>query len=31
LSGINRPISLSTIENEAVRLAQYLNIYLETE
>lgn len=31
LSGINRPISLSTIENEAVCLAQYLNIYLETE
>ena len=31
LSGINRPVSLSTIENDAVRLAQYLNIYLETE
>jgi hypothetical protein len=31
LSGINEPVSLSTIENKAVRLAQYLNIYLETE
>lgn len=31
LSGITQPVSLSKIENEAVSLAQYLNIYLETE
>jgi len=31
LSGTNQPVSLSKIENEAVRLAQYLNVYLETE
>jgi len=31
LTGANRPISLTKIEQEAVNLAQYLNVYLETE
>ena len=31
LTGIDQPVSLSKIEQEAVKLAQYLNVYLETE
>jgi len=31
LTGVDQPMALSTIENEAVGLAKYLNIYLETE
>jgi hypothetical protein len=31
LSGVDRPISLTKIEQEAVKLAQYLDVYLETE
>jgi|TARA_B100000683_G_scaffold277522_1_gene336584 hypothetical protein len=31
LTGIDRPTSLTKIEQEAVNLAQYLNVYLETE
>jgi hypothetical protein len=31
LVGIDRPLSLTEIEKEAVSLAQYLNVYLETE
>nr|YP_010736120.1 photosystem I assembly protein ycf4 [Phaeocystis rex]WEL35980.1 photosystem I assembly protein ycf4 [Phaeocystis rex] len=30
LTGVDRPTSLSQIEQEAVKLAQYLNVYLET-
>ena len=31
LIGIDRPLSLTKIEQEAVNLAQYLSVYLETE
>jgi hypothetical protein len=31
LSGVDRPIALSKVEDEAVTLAKYLNVYLETE
>jgi hypothetical protein len=31
LTGVDRPISLTKIEQEAVNLAQYLDVYLETE
>ena len=31
LTGVDQPMALSTIENEAVGLAKYLNFYLETE
>lgn len=30
LTGVDRPTSLTKIEQEAVKLAQYLNVYLET-
>jgi hypothetical protein len=31
LTGIDQPTPLADIENEAVRVAKYLNVYLETE
>jgi hypothetical protein len=31
LTGIEQPISLSNIEDEAIRVAKYLNVFLETE
>lgn len=31
LTGVDRPASLKKIEQEAVKLAQYLNVYLETD
>lgn len=31
LTGVNRPIALTQIETEAVNIAKYLNVYLETE
>ena len=31
LTGIDKPIALNKIESEAIKLAKYLNIYLETE
>ena len=31
LSGIDQPMALSKVEEEAVNLAKYLNVYLETE
>jgi hypothetical protein len=31
LTGIEQPVSLNKIEEEAIRLAKYLNVFLETE
>ena len=31
LTGIDKPVALNKIESEAIKLAKYLNIYLETE
>lgn len=31
LTGIDQPVALTKIENEAVTLAKYLNVFLETE
>lgn len=31
LTGIEQPISLNNIENEAIRISKYLNVFLETE
>jgi len=31
LTGIEQPVSLNSIENEAIRVSKYLNVFLETE
>ena len=31
LTGIEQPVALNEIENEAIKLAKYLNVFLETE
>jgi hypothetical protein len=31
LTGVDRPVALSQIESDAVNIAKYLNVYLETE
>lgn len=31
LTGVERPIALNKIEDEAIRIAKYLNVFLETE
>ena len=31
LTGIEQPMALNKIENEAIKLAKYLNVFLETE
>jgi len=31
LTGVNRPIALNKIEDEAITIAKYLNVFLETE
>ena len=31
LTGVDQPAALNKIENEAVTLAKYLNVFLETE
>jgi hypothetical protein len=31
LTGIEQPMALNKIEEDAIRLAKYLNVFLETE
>jgi len=31
LTGIEQPVALNEIENEAITIAKYLNVFLETE